>query len=80
MDLEKSDYFSILSDGTTDRTESEKEVIMVKYMKKHYPVIKYFKLEEPENTKAEGLLGAIDKAFNDFGMTEYHKKSHWLLL
>ena len=47
---------------------------MVKYMKNHYPVIKYFKLEEPENTKAEGILGAINKAFNDFGMTEYHKK------
>ena len=53
---------------------------MVKYMKNHYPVIKYFKLEEPENTKAEGMLGAIDKALNDFGMIEYHKKSHWLLL
>ena len=74
LDLEKSDYFSIFSDGTTDRTESEKEVIMVKYMKNHYQVIKYFKLEEPENTKAEWMFGAIDKAFNDFGMTEYHKK------
>ena len=73
-DLENSDYFSIFSDGSTDRTESEKEVIMVKYIKNHYPVIKYFKLEEPENTKAEGILGAIDKAFSDFGMNDYHKK------
>ena len=73
-DLENADYFSIFSDGSTDRTESEKEVIMVKYIKNYYPVIKYFKLEEPDNTKAEGILGAIDRAFNDFGMNDYHKK------
>ena len=55
----ESKYFSLFCDGTTDKSESEKEIIMVKVLENFYPVMKYFKLEEPENTKAQGILNAL---------------------
>ena len=60
--LKDSKYFSLFCDGSTDRTESEKEIIMVKVLDDFYPRVKYLKLVEPENTKAEDILAAIDNA------------------
>ena len=48
---------------------------MVKVLDDFYPVIKYLKIEEPENTKAEGILAAINKAFEDVGVQDYHLKT-----
>ena len=62
------------SDGSTDRSEKEKEVVMIKVLEDFYPVIKYLEIVEPENTKAEGILGAINKAFDDFGIDDFHLK------
>ncbi|XP_069122177.1 zinc finger protein 862-like [Argopecten irradians] len=73
--MQNSPFISIYSDGSTDRTESEKETILVKLIEASYPVIKFLKLEEPENTKASGILGAVDKAFSDFGIPDYHQKT-----
>lgn len=77
--IDNSLFISIFSDGSTDRTVKEKEIIMIKVIENYYSVIKYLKLEGPENTKAEGILNAIDKAFTDFGLNNYHENS-WLLL
>lgn len=66
--LKSAKYFSIFCDGSTDRTESEKEIIIVKVLDNYFPVVKYVKLLEPNNTKAEGNLAAIDNAFNSFHM------------
>ncbi|KAL5019633.1 hypothetical protein ScPMuIL_002525 [Solemya velum] len=73
--LDKTPFLSIFSDGSTDRTESEKESIMVKVLDDFYPVVKYLKLKEPENTKSLGILDAIDKSFSDFDMEDYHRKT-----
>ncbi|KAL5019991.1 hypothetical protein ScPMuIL_002883 [Solemya velum] len=73
--LDKTPFLSIFSDGSTDRTESEKKSIMVKVLDDFYPVVKYLKLKEPENTKSLGILDAIDKAFSDFDMEDYHRKT-----
>ena len=53
--------------------ESEKKIIMVKVLENIYPVMKYFKLAEPENTKAQGILNALDHAFESFLMPDYKK-------
>ena len=45
--LKDSKYFSLFCDGSTDRTESEKEIIMVKVLDNFYPRVKYLKLVEP---------------------------------
>jgi hypothetical protein len=39
--LHDADYFSVFRDGSTDRTETEKEVIMVKVLENFYPKMKY---------------------------------------
>ena len=74
--LHNSDYFSVFCDGTTDRSESEKELVMVRVIADFYPVVKYLKLVEPANTKADGILAAITGAFADFGFSarEYKQK------
>lgn len=73
--LQNADYFSIFCDGTTDRTDTEKEVILVKVLEDYYPKIKYFKLQEPENTKADGILAAIDQAFFEANLQQYKQKT-----
>ena len=74
--LHNSDYFSVYCDGSTDRSESEKELVMVRVIEDFYPVVKYLKLVEPANTKVDGILAAINGAFADFGFSarEYKQK------
>ena len=74
--LHKSDYFSVYCDGSTDRSESEKELVMVRVIEDFYPVVKYLKLVPPANTKADGILAAINGAFAYFGFSarEYKQK------
>lgn len=54
--LKSAKYFSMFCDGSTDRTESEKEIIMVKVLDNYFPVVKYLKLEETNNAKQRGSL------------------------
>ena len=74
--LHNSDYFSVFCDGSTDRSACEKELVMVRVIADFYPVVKYLKLLEPANTKADGILAAITGAFADFGFSamEYKQK------
>ena len=74
--LHSSDYFSAYCDGSTDRSNSEKEIVMVRVLVDYYPRIKFLKLVEPPNTKGTGIFQAIGNAFEDFGFTEskYTKK------
>ncbi|XP_053383489.1 zinc finger protein 862-like [Mercenaria mercenaria] len=37
--------------------------------------MKYLKLEQPENTKATGILEAINKAFTEFDLQDYKQKT-----
>ena len=43
--LHNSDYFSVYCDGSTDRSESEKELVMVRVIEDFYPVVKYLKIQ-----------------------------------
>lgn len=74
--LRNADYFSVYCDGSTNRTESEKEIVMVRVLEDFYPKVKYLKIVEPPNTKASGILQAINGTFQDFGFTSvrYKKK------
>ncbi|KAK6191936.1 hypothetical protein SNE40_003508 [Patella caerulea] len=72
--LTQADFFSIFCDGSTDRTEVEKELIMVKVLENFYPKIKYVKLEQPPTTKATGILEAINTAFESLGVPNYKQK------
>ena len=47
---------------------------MVKVLDNFYPRVKYLKLVEPENKKAEGILAAIDTAMQTFDLQDYKQK------
>ena len=72
--LLNADCFSVFCDGSTDRTETEKELIMVKIIKGFYPVMLFLSLEEPPNAKAPGILAALDNAFAKFGIPNWKEK------
>lgn len=74
--MNECDYFSVLSDGSTDRTESEKEIVYVRIIKDFYPTVVFLKLVDVKNARADGILEAINDAFASFGFmqAEYRKK------
>lgn len=72
--LKGSDFFGLFCDGSTGKSESEKEIIMAKVRKDFYPRIYFLKLEEPPNTKAIGIVQAINNAFTEIGMPDYKQK------
>lgn len=72
--LHDADYFSVFCDGSTDRTETDKEIVMVKVLKKYYPVMVFVSLEEPPNTKAPGILAALDNALEKCGLQNWKEK------
>jgi len=47
---------------------------MVKLLKDFYPTMIFLSLEEPQNTKAQGILGAINNAFDHFEIPDYKQK------
>ncbi|KAJ8047847.1 hypothetical protein HOLleu_06959 [Holothuria leucospilota] len=54
-------YCSILFDGSTDKSISEKEVVSIKLLENGVPKIKLLGIAEPEHCKAEGVFkGIID--------------------
>lgn len=63
-----------MCDGTTDRTETEKELVMIKVMHDHYPTMMFLRLKEPPNTKSGGIVAALNNAFNYFGMDNWKEK------
>ena len=62
-ELHRSPYISIYCDGSTDNSNKEKELVMVRFLDDFYPKITFLSLEEPDNAKAHGILAAIDHAF-----------------
>ena len=72
--LTDSRFFSLFCDGSKDKSESEKEIIMVKVPKDFYPRMYILKLEETPNTKALNIEQAINNAFADIGMPDYKQK------
>lgn len=65
--LNHSDYFSVMSDSSTDRSVSEKEIVYVRLIKDGYPTMKYLSLVDLKSADAVGIVKALDQAFSDFG-------------
>ena len=69
-----SNYFSLLTDGSTDSVVIEEEVLYLLFLNEGKPEIKFFSIETPSHSTAEGLKEAISSAFKRTGMTEFHTK------
>ena len=72
--ISTSNYFSLLTDGSTDSAVVEEETLYLLFLNEGKPDIKFFSIKTPLHTTAEGLKEAISSAFKSTGMTEFHTK------
>ena len=70
----KANYFSVLSDGSTDSSVSEQEKIYVLFVCKGTPVLKYFNIDNVKNADTPRLKSTLEIVINHFGITHYHDK------
>ena len=68
--LQKTNFISILCDGSTDSAVVEKECIYVLFADSEtfHPTISFFSLRDPPSQDAEGIFSGIKKAFTDEGL------------
>ena len=72
--ISTSNYFSLLTDGSTNSALIAEEVLYLLFLNEGKPEIKFFSIETPLHTTAEGLKEAISSGFKRTGMTEFHTK------
>ena len=74
-DLLSANYYSILTDGSTDASILEQEVICVLYPSKvGEPVLKFFSIVTPEHAHADGLKMCRENAFHQKGIVSLHQR------
>ena len=71
VEVKKSNYFSLLTYGSTDSAVTEEEVLYLLFLNEGKPEIKFFSDDTPSHTTAEGLKEAISSAFKRTGMTDF---------
>ena len=66
--LQKCRFFSLMADGSTDRSVAEQESVFVRYVVGGEPVSKFIALQEVKDARAAGVLDAIDTASVNMGI------------
>ena len=72
--ISKANYFSVLSDGSTNSAVTKQEMIYVLFICEGTPVLKYLSIENVKNANAPGFKSTLEVAFNRFGITHYYDK------
>ena len=72
--ISKSNYYSVLSDGSTDSSVTEQETIYILFICGGVPVLKYFSIESVKVADSAGLKETLEKAFLRFGFKNYYDK------
>ena len=67
--IEKSRFLSVLSDGSTDNSVIEQELVYVRFLCNGKPQTKMVKIVDLKHAHAVGILDAIDRAVKDVGIT-----------
>ena len=62
--LQKCRFFSLMADGSTDRSVAEQESVFVRYVVGGEPVSKFIASQEVKDARAAGVLDAIDTALS----------------
>ena len=62
--ISKANYFSVLSDGSTDSAATEQETIYVLFICEGTPVLECLSIENVKNADAPGLKSTLEVAFN----------------
>ena len=72
--ISKSNYYSVLSDGSTDSSVAEQETIYILFICGGVPVLKYFSIESVKVADSAGLKETLRKAFLRLGFKNYYDK------
>ena len=70
-DLDKINYFPVLTDGSTDASVTEQEAMYILFLNDGVPKVWYFSVESVENTNAAAIHESIPSAFNRFSVTKF---------
>ena len=62
--ISKANYFSVLSDGSTNSAATEQETIYVLFICEGTPVLECLSIENVKNADAPGLKSTLEVAFN----------------
>ena len=73
-DLGNANYFCVLSDGSTDSSVTEEELVYVLFLNHGKPEIRFLSIQPAANANAEGLQECINKAFQGIGIIQAHKR------
>ena len=61
--VSKGTYYSVLSDGITDNSVQEQELVYILFVHEGRPRVTFLDIEIPKSGDAEGILNCIAKAF-----------------
>ena len=75
--LAECDFFSVLVDGSTDKSDIEEELIFVRIIEDGYPTMAYLKIVDLQHANADGIVAALDQAFEQFGFDPISRKKSW---
>ena len=69
-ELTKAKFVSVTSDGATDSSIIEQDIVFARYCSKGVPFTKFVGLKQPISPNASGLYKAIMAALGDLGLSE----------
>ena len=72
-DFLKANNYSVLCDGSTDKSVTKQEVIFVLFPQDGTPKLRYFNIENVENANAARVLSSINTSFERFGIINFEK-------
>ena len=67
----KGIYCSVLSDGSTDNSVQEQELVYILFVHEGRPWMTFLDNETPKSRDAEGILNCIAKAFKGIGFNNF---------
>ena len=69
-DILNTPYYSILTDGSTDASILEQEVLYVLFLSSSgVPVLEFLRVDTPQHAHADGLKQCIEDSFQHIGIT-----------
>ena len=72
-DLAKAHYYSVLCDGSTDKSVIEQEAIFILFLSDGFPALRYLSIESVDHATATGVLSSLTTAFERFGVPSFEK-------
>ena len=72
--LATAHYFCVLSDGSTDSSVIEEELVYLLFLKSGKPLLKFLSIEPANNANAEGIIECIRTAFEGIGILDFQKR------